>query len=1555
MDCRRCGGALAPGTNFCHHCGAERVVYCVECGTSLPARADSCTLCRRPQPGAERKTDTAARYNHPQHLFNIAVPPPWEVAERSIAGAQFVVIDRPDVRSGGLRGLMENVLSIGPAGLQIWLLPLPPASDLAALDRAYVAMQSKLSAPAGAPALAATPVNRHEFQCGDAPGAALDFRHSVLGLSETVERRFLTLLQRPDVALGVVMVESAPPREFSAWERAVWGIASSLRFGPASASTSSSAAVNHLPALRVGAVDAALDWVWLFDNGQGDFAAARAAAELALSERRDADTLVARAVVHQLQGEFGAALALLEEALAAAPDDGRRFLVTSLACLVERRRGDVLPDGDSVDFVEAVRLWGARGSPTEWERRFQAAYRRPVAPHELLAGNYLAYVLSMAATMRNLLWTTGERLRVEELDNFTQQLTGWAQQASQAGEGWLVRALAGLQAELRAAAGQTAEALNMLGHIARAHREAGDTAGAAWCAISRGDMLAAPPPLGRPQLFGYVIKEQTTNTTGRADPPLFDRSRIDIEGARAAYEEARGLYESAAARRGVAAALLRLAYLDALDDGRGWAHAARGYSEAEAVFVEAGDQTGRWLARAGQLWARLGAGEGGLAVAARPLAEEMKAASALTWGLSVGLALARAGREALGVRGDVEQAARAARLAEVFFEVFDAPLKRAQVCNDRADAWNTLEVTEDAVLEWDAALGWLEQAARRQQSDDHAIKLAGMQSAYNLVNLYSTARDVEGMERALARARALSEGVPEISHEQFMRLKEAALGPPGAAQGGPAPDAATLLALYADRMPAFQEFYAKFQPYMIHTLMRLIGEQAAVFIPLSRGVSEFARAREESAARFFEEALRAADGSIERDFQRAMVFASWRKRDEARDALGRYVAAGLPQSSDAMGEIQLAVAPNINAESAEEVRRRNQASVRRNVAALLVTVEAWADARVQYEEVERLRGGPPRLSLPVPAADEITMLANYALVADGLGEAERALGHMSEAVEGLETRRRYLRQERVRRAFGGQRFAMGLYADHARLLAARGRWEQAFMVADMARARVLAESVGGARAAAEQLQMAEAYRRYTEQAAAVERLTTQLAAARNAETGDAAYVERLVRQLGEAAEELDAREEALSRAAPQWRELSAPRADVLSVAEVAARLPPGALLLAYIMFDKYLITWAVTRAGLVEHGVLDEFDGQPLHARQLAARARAWAGVVSGRGEDESEGTTLSPTFEAALAGALLGRHDAEIEAAEHLLLVPFAELNTLPFQALPWRGLALGLQKPISYLPAASLLQYFRQPEPRAAGALVVGDPASMSYADAASGRVETLDPLPAARLEARAVAAFYGARPLVGELATEQAVRDALKESPRLIHFATHGLLQEGAPLASGVALAGGEAITVDELMGFDLKADVVALSACDTGRGRLQGGELVGLARGLLYAGARSVVVSLWPVEDVATAMLMEFFHEELSVHGGPARALWRAQIRLRQTTAKEAGPYFACAADAYAEAVAALKESGRGGAAERLGVKLDDVKLRAEMGDLSPASRPFEEARDWSAFQVIGDWR
>ena len=174
------------------------------------------------------------------------------------------------------------------------------------------------------------------------------------------------------------------------------------------------------------------------------------------------------------------------------------------------------------------------------------------------------------------------------------------------------------------------------------------------------------------------------------------------------------------------------------------------------------------------------------------------------------------------------------------------------------------------------------------------------------------------------------------------------------------------------------------------------------------------------------------------------------------------------------------------------------------------------------------------------------------------------------------------------------------------------------------------------------------------------------------------------------------------------------------------------------------------------------------------------------------------------------------------------------------------------------------------------------------ALGRVgQPKSALPHAEAEARAVAAGYaGSTVLIGDMATAAAVR---REMPRhrIVHLATHGVLSYDAPMFSSLLLARGEVLTLNDLMGLKLDADLAVLSACSTGTGKENDGDdLMGFTRGLLAAGARSAIVSLWQVDDAATRLLMERFYAELRGGLSTAAALRAAQIALRNSPARSA---------------------------------------------------------------------
>ena len=135
-----------------------------------------------------------------------------------------------------------------------------------------------------------------------------------------------------------------------------------------------------------------------------------------------------------------------------------------------------------------------------------------------------------------------------------------------------------------------------------------------------------------------------------------------------------------------------------------------------------------------------------------------------------------------------------------------------------------------------------------------------------------------------------------------------------------------------------------------------------------------------------------------------------------------------------------------------------------------------------------------------------------------------------------------------------------------------------------------------------------------------------------------------------------------------------------------------------------------------------------------------------------------------------------------------------------------------------------------------------------------------------------------LADTMVSEEAFRRHAPEAD-IMHIASHAVFRHDNPLFSAIRLSDGW-LSLYDLYGMRLRAALVTLSACETGVSDvLAGDELVGLARGFLQAGAASVVVSLWAVNDASTARLMERFYTHLASGLGPAAAMRRAQIQQR----------------------------------------------------------------------------
>jgi CHAT domain-containing protein len=209
--------------------------------------------------------------------------------------------------------------------------------------------------------------------------------------------------------------------------------------------------------------------------------------------------------------------------------------------------------------------------------------------------------------------------------------------------------------------------------------------------------------------------------------------------------------------------------------------------------------------------------------------------------------------------------------------------------------------------------------------------------------------------------------------------------------------------------------------------------------------------------------------------------------------------------------------------------------------------------------------------------------------------------------------------------------------------------------------------------------------------------------------------------------------------------------------------------------------------------------------------------------------------------------------------------LHRLPFQALFDGQQYLIDEFTISYAPSASVYAFCQaRSTPRNRKSLVLGIP------DQAAPLVQE---------EVTFIATCLpNAELLLGADATAERLREIGKQS-QFIHIATHGYFRKDSPMFSGIRL-GGSYLSLYDLYQLNLPAELIALSGCSTGLNVVAAGdELLGLARGLIHAGAETSLLTLWDVQDRSAAQLMTSFYSQLVSGRTKADALQHAMQRLR----------------------------------------------------------------------------
>lgn len=256
-------------------------------------------------------------------------------------------------------------------------------------------------------------------------------------------------------------------------------------------------------------------------------------------------------------------------------------------------------------------------------------------------------------------------------------------------------------------------------------------------------------------------------------------------------------------------------------------------------------------------------------------------------------------------------------------------------------------------------------------------------------------------------------------------------------------------------------------------------------------------------------------------------------------------------------------------------------------------------------------------------------------------------------------------------------------------------------------------------------------------------------------------------------------------------------------------------------------------------------------------------------------------------------------QTESEIIFIPQEELFLVPFVALQDQQNNYLIDKyTIQTAPSIQVLALTsqRRQEIQSTGeALVVGNPDMPTvYSEPDDG--EKLIPLPGTEVEANKIASILNTQAVIGTQATKANVIKKM-ETANVIHLATHGLLDVDSQgmldsysagyqgIGGAIALAPTKEdnglLNVLEITELNLPAELVILSACDTGRGKITGDGVLGLSRSFLAAGASGVVVSLWSVPDAPTAELMIEFYQEWKKTGNKAKALRQAMLKVKKS--------------------------------------------------------------------------
>lgn len=462
------------------------------------------------------------------------------------------------------------------------------------------------------------------------------------------------------------------------------------------------------------------------------------------------------------------------------------------------------------------------------------------------------------------------------------------------------------------------------------------------------------------------------------------------------------------------------------------------------------------------------------------------------------------------------------------------------------------------------------------------------------------------------------------------------------------------------------------------------------------------------------------------------------------------------------------------------------------------------------------------------------------------------------------------------------------------LLVSQQKYTEALSYAEQSKARVLLDALQSGRASLRQSLSQQERQAEEEQRLRLVSLNTQLSGELRREKPDPSRIAVLKANVEKARLEYEDFETTLYVAHPELK-VKRGEAPIIKMDELTELLPDAATaLLEYVVANNETYLFVVTKSVAQSEPEIRLYT-LPIKRVELAKQTQALREQLARR--DLGFRASAVKLYELLLKPA-----EAQLQDKTNLVIAPDNTLWDLPFQVLVTNANRFLIEDAaIGYAPSLTVLrEMMRRRKNQIADAapatlLALGNP---QVGPETISRVkltlrdEKLDPLPEAEQEVKALRRLYGAsrsKVYIGAEAREDRVKSEASGA-NILHFATHGMLNNASPMYSHLALAEGSAnedglLEAWELMQLNLNAELVVLSACETARGRIGAGEgMIGFSWAMFIAGVPSIVVSQWKVESAGTRDLMVNFHRSLISPAGIGKLKPTKTESLRQAALK-----------------------------------------------------------------------